>query len=268
MSSTDTLFAGSIPGIYDRYMGPMLFEPYAREVATRAMAFAPRSILETAAGTGIVTKALHEALPEALITATDLNEPMLEQASAKLRASNVTFQFADAQKLPFDAGMFDLAVCQFGIMFFPDKVRANSEVRRVLRDGGHYIMAIWDSIDRNAATRAAGQAVANLFPDAAGAFYERIPFRYADHDLIRSDLSGAGFDSIQIETVELRTRAASAADAAIGLVQGTPMRSEIEKRDPAMLSIATEAAAEALKQFEGEDGLDAPMSALIVTATR
>lgn len=268
MSSTDTVFAGSIPRMYDRYMVPMLFAPYAREVARRAAAFAPDSILETAAGTGVVTQALHEALPNATIRATDLNEPMLEQASAKLQSPNVQFQYADAQDLPFEAETFDLAVCQFGIMFFPDKVRASAEVHRVLRPGGRYILAIWDSIERNVATRVAGRAVADLFPDDASAFYERVPFRYADQDLIRSDLSEGGFTTIEIETVELRTRAPSAADAAMGLVQGTPMRSEIEKRDPAMLAIATEAAAKALEQFEGKEGLDAPMSALIVTAAK
>lgn len=268
MTATDTVFAGSIPRLYDRYMVPMLFAPYAQEMARRAKAFAPASILETAAGTGVVTQALHEALPETDIMATDLNEPMLEQAAIRLAGANVGFEPANAQDLPFDDASFDLVVCQFGVMFFPDKVCANEEARRVLREGGHYMLGIWDRVERNVATRAAGQAVASLFPSDAGAFYERIPFRYFDHDEIRSDLTAAGFAGIEIETVELTSRARSARDAAIGLVQGTPMRSEIEKRDPAMLAVATEAATEALLQFEGANGFEAPMSALIVTATK
>jgi ubiquinone/menaquinone biosynthesis C-methylase UbiE len=268
MSATDTVFAGSIPRIYDRYMVPMLFAPYAQEMARRAQAFAPASILETAAGTGVVTQALHQALPNASIVATDLNEPMLEQAATRLGAAEVRFQLANAQDLPFEDSSFDLVACQFGVMFFPDKVRANSEARRVLQDGGHYMLGIWDQIERNIATRAAGQAVAALFPNDAAAFYERIPFRYFQQDGIRADLSAAGFDDVRIETVELMSRAPSARDAAIGFVQGTPMRSEIEKRDPAMLTVATEAATEALRQFEGSDGFEAPTSALIVTATR
>ena len=268
MTATDTVFAGSIPRLYDRYMVPMLFAPYAQEMARRAKAIAPSSILETAAGTGVVTQALHEALHEAEIVATDLNEPMLEQAAIRLGGAKVRFEPANAQDLPFDDGSFDLVVCQFGVMFFPDKIRANSEARRVLTDGGHYMLGIWDRIERNVATRAAGRAVASLFPSDAGAFYERIPFRYFDHAAIRDDLTAAGFAGVEIETVELMSRARSARDAAIGLVQGTPMRSEIEKRDPAMLPVATEAATEALTQFEGVNGFEAPMSALIVTAVR
>ena len=267
-SSSDTVFAGSIPHVYDRYMVPLLFAPYARIVAERARALAPADILETAAGTGIVTAELHRALPRARITATDLNPPMLQQAAKRVGGDSVRLVEANAQELPFEDSSFDLVVCQFGIMFFPDKVKANSEARRVLRDGGTYLLVIWDRIDRNVATHVAGRAVASLFPKASGAFYERIPFRYHDQDEIRADLSVAGFERIEIETIELQSQAASARDAAIGLVQGTPMRSEIEQRDPAMLRVATDAAAEALKPMESETGFEAPMSALLVTATK
>jgi ubiquinone/menaquinone biosynthesis C-methylase UbiE len=268
MTATDTVFAGSIPAIYDRYMVPLIFRPYAELVAERAKAFSPLRILETAAGTGVVTEALHRALPDAEIVATDLNQPMLDEAARKVSAARVSFRQADALNLPFEDSSFDLAVCQFGVMFFPDKVAANAEARRVLRNGGHYLLVIWDGIDRNLATKAAGGAVAKLFPEDSGAFYERIPFRYHDRELIESDLRAAGFAEIAFETVELRSRVASALDAAIGLTQGTPMRSEIEKRGPDALAAATEAAEHALRQFEGPDGFDAPMSAHVVTATK
>lgn len=268
MTATDTLFAGSIPSLYDCYMVPLLFAPYANLVAERVAALAPRRILETAAGTGVVTEALHRALPTAAIVATDLNQPMLDQAARRLAAPNLHFQQADAQDLPFPDGSFDLVVCQFGIMFFPDKVAGNAEARRVLRAGGHYLLVIWDQIERNLATREAGAAVAALFPDDQAAFYERIPFRYHVRAEIERDLTAAGFSAITIETVELRSRAASARDVATGLVQGTPMRSEIEQRDPKLLGPATDAAEAALKQFQGPDGFDAPMSAHLVTAIR
>ena len=268
MTATDTVFAGSIPAIYDRYMVPLVFAPYARLVAERAASFQPRRILETAAGTGVVTEVLHLALPNAEIVATDLNEPMLEQAARRLDAANVRFQPADAQNLPFEDASFDLVVCQFGIMFFPDKGRANAEARRVLKDGGRYMLVIWDSIERNFATRVAGRAVTDLFPIDAARFYERVPFRYHDTGEIERDLSEAGFTDIDIQTVELRSRASSARDAAIALVQGTPMRSDIEQISPGSLEQATDAAAEALRQFEGPDGFDAPMSAHLVVSTK
>ena len=268
MTATDTVFAGSIPAIYDQYMVPLVFAPYARLVAERAAELRPRRILETAAGTGVVTQELHRALPSAEIIATDLNAPMLEQAGRRLNASNVRFQPADAQALPFPDGSFDLVVCQFGVMFFPDKVRANSEARRVLRDGGRYLLVIWDRIEHNLATMAAGRAVAELFPMDAVRFYERVPFRYHDVGQIERDLLAAGFTDIEYETVELLSRAASARDAAIALVQGTPVRSDIEQIDPTMLGRATDAAEEALRQYEGQNGFEAPMSARLVTAIK
>ena len=268
MTATDTVFAGSIPAIYDRYMVPLLFQPYASLVAERARDLQPARILETAAGTGVLTSLLHEALPDSKIVATDLNQPMLDLAASRIDSDKIRFLAADAQQLPFADSSFDLVVCQFGVMFFPDKVAANEEARRVLREGGRYMLVIWDSIDRNLATKVAGAAVAQLFPDEAGAFYERVPFRYHDVELIEHDLIASGFEDIEIETVELRSRAPSARDAAIGLTQGTPMRSEIEQRGAAMLERATEVAARALGQFEGPEGFDAPMSARLVTATR
>ena len=269
MARNDILFTGSIPANYDRYMVPLLFRPYAEQAAQRAKVLRPQRILETAAGTGIVTQALHEALPEAEIVATDLNAPMLEEAERRVGTGKVRFQRADALALPFEDASFDLVVCQFGVMFFPDKVAGNSEAHRVLRDGGNYLLVIWNSVDMNLATKVVGSAVAELFPaEDRSAFYERVPFRYYDEAVIRTDLEAAGFTRMEFETVDLRSRAKSARDAAMGLVQSTPMRTELEERGPDMLERATEAAIGALSQFEGPDGFDAPMSAHIVTATR
>ena len=268
MTSTDTVFAGSIPSIYDRYMVPLLFEPYAKLVAKRAKTLRPAKILETAAGTGVVTAALHDALPEAEIVATDLNQEMLDVAADRIRSDKVRFQPADAQSLPFPDGRFDLVVCQFGVMFYPDKVAANAEARRVLRNEGRYLLVIWDRVERNLATKTVGQAVAELFPDDAGSFYERLPFRYHDPALIEHDLLAAGFNDIEFETVELRSRAPSAREAALGLCQGSPMRTEIEKHGPDALERATNHSAQALRRFEGPDDFDAPMAAHLVVATK
>jgi len=268
MPDRDVVFAGSIPEMYDRYMVPLVFRPYAELVAERARRWTPRRVLETAAGTGVVTQALHGAMPDADIVATDLNAPMLDVAARRIRSPRVRFEQADAQALPFADGSFDLVVCQFGIMFLPDKLAGHREARRVLVAGGRYLLVIWDSIERNHATREAGRAVAELFPADAPKFYDRIPFRYWDKALIEGDLRAAGFDQIDIETVELRSHAASARDAALALVQSTPMRAEIEALDASLLEAATDRAAAALSQFEGPEGFDAPMSAHLVTAIR
>ncbi len=268
MGTQDTVFAGSIPAIYDRFMVPLIFAPYADVVAQKAALLRPARILETAAGTGVVTEALHRALPRAEIVATDLNPPMLEQAARRVGDPRVLFQPADAQALPFDDASFDLVVCQFGVMFYPDKVLGHAEARRVLGDGGRYLLVIWDRIERNLATMTAGRAVADLIPQEAARFYERVPFRYHDQAEIAADLRAAGFEDVEFETLSLQSRAASAQDAAIALVQGTPMRADIEQIDPKLLGPATDAAAKALAQFEGPDDFSAPMSAHLVTATK
>jgi ubiquinone/menaquinone biosynthesis C-methylase UbiE len=268
MASKDTAFAGSIPGLYDRFLGPLLFEPFAEEVARRAAELAPQRILEVAAGTGIVTEALHNALPDSEIVATDLNPAMLEVAARKIQSGRVAFQPADALSLPFDDSAFDLVVCQFGVMFYPDKVKGNAEARRVLRDGGAYLAVIWDRLDRNPASQVAHDAVAALYPEDPPSFLARTPFGYADPQGIERDLRAAGFDDVTIETVELESRPVSAKDAATGLVAGCPLAAEVQERDPEGLDVAVDAAAESLRPFERGGALDSRISAHIAVATR
>ena len=264
MTASDSEFTGSIPAFYDRCLGPLLFRPFAIEAAHRVRDWRPQRVLETAAGTGIVTEALQRALPDAEIVATDLNPAMLDVAAQRVQLGKVSFQPADAQALPFEDASFDLVLCQFGVMFFPDKVKGGSEAHRVLRDGGRYLAVIWDQLDRNPVSHAISEALEEEFPEDPPRFLERMPFGYTDLSRIETDLHSSGFDHVEIETVELSSRV-SANDAAIGMCQGSPMRSEIEALGDDALDRATIAAAHALRQF---DGLDTPMSALFVTATR
>jgi SAM-dependent methyltransferase len=249
-------------------MVPLVFRPYAEEIARRAQAFVPKRVLETAAGTGAVTEALHEALPDALIVATDLNQPMLDVAAEHVTSARVGFVLADAQDLPFDDGKFDLVVCQFGAMFFPDKVRAHAEARRVLKEGGHYLLAIWDKIERNRLSDAVQQTLVEAFPTDPPLFIREGPFGYADTLAIESDLHDAGFDTVDIETLEFRSRCGSARDAAMAFCYGTPLGVEVEDREPGSLDRAFAAVEQAFRQFEGPDGIDELMAAHIVVALR
>ena len=258
---TDGIFAHSTPALYERYMG-FLFEPYAKLVAERCAVLQPDRILETAAGTGIVTRAVHRAAPRAQIVATDINPAMLELAEHALTAQQVTFKPADAQKLPFSDGIFDLVLCQFGVMFFPDKIRANQEARRVLRPNGHYLLVTFDRLELNPIPKAAQDAVSALFAHVPFDYMERGPFSYSDPGQIKHDLLAAGFTDVEIETIKLSSRV-NAHDAAQGLVFGSPFRAEIERRDPYALDRAADAVAQALIQW---DGKDAPMSAHLITA--
>jgi SAM-dependent methyltransferase len=261
MSGTDVLFTGSIPALYDHCLGPLLFVPYARDIAARAAALRPGRVLETAAGTGIVTEALAAALPEAEIVATDLNQAMLDIAAARGLPARVSFQAADAQALPFADGSFDLVLCQFGAMFFPDRVCAYGEARRVLGPGGRFLFNVWDSLALNPVSALLGDTVAGLFPDDPPSFYRRVPFGYHDLGQIEADLRAAGFAGIEIETVSLSSRVDARA-AARGLCQGSPMGVEIEARGGDLAAVA-DAAVAALAPY---DGKEMPMSALVVSA--
>jgi len=265
MTTNDSAFAGSIPGLYDRFLGPLLFEPYAKLAADRARALRPRRILETAAGTGIVTEALHQALPDAEIVATDLNQAMLEVAAGRIGSDEVVLQVADAQELPFSDGEFDLVVCQFGVMFYPDRVRGNAEARRVLREGGHYLLLVWDTLAKNPVSNTIHGIVGDLFPDDPPQFLARTPYGYADRSAIERDLRAAGFSSIEIETVAAAGTMVSGHDAVQGLVAGSPLRGEIEERDPAGVDRVVEKVS---VEIGDGSGLDTSLSAHIVTATR
>jgi ubiquinone/menaquinone biosynthesis C-methylase UbiE len=254
--------------MYDRYLAPLLFEPYAEEVAERAKTLGPRRILETAAGTGIVTEALNRALPDTKIVATDLNPDMLSVAAQRVRSPRVSFQTADALELPFEDRTFDLVVCQFGAMFFPDKMRANVEVRRVLRDGGAYMPVIWDSIARNLVCMIVEEAVADLYPGDPPRFLSRAPYGYSDPAAIEVDMRSAGFSQIHIDAVQLKSRPVSPRDAAFGLINGCPLGAEIAERDRAGTDEAVCAATEALRRIERDGALDSTLSAHVITATR
>jgi ubiquinone/menaquinone biosynthesis C-methylase UbiE len=269
MTQVDTVFAGSIPALYDKYLGSMIFEPYADDLARRLAGLKAGSVLEVAAGTGIVTQALMKTLPEAVsLIATDLNQGMLDVAKVKDAANRVSWQQADAQALPFPEAAFDAVVCQFGVMFFPDKPKAFREVRRVLKPGGRYLFNVWDSLANNEISDIIQGAVAELFPEDPPQFFARTPHGYHDKDAITAAMKEAGFIDVTIETVTHRGRAPTAVDAVIGFVQGSPLRSEIEARDAKRLEEATAAAAAKVTAKFGDGPIDARIQAHVITATR
>lgn len=265
MSSVDAAYSGSIPALYDRCLGPMLFEPYALDLAARAAALLPRQVCETAAGTGILTDALRRALPEAKIVATDLNQAMLHVAASRVRSPNVSFAEADAMSLPFETSTFDLVICQYGAMFFPDRVAGYRQARRVLKPGGYFLFNVWDSLELNPLAAAAAEALSKMFPNRPPGWLKRVPYGYHDQQRIQLELRDAGFTEISIETVAKRSRGSPRA-AAEGLCLGTPLRAEIEEQAPERLKDAVATVAAALAMLGTEHAVDLPMSAQVFAA--
>jgi SAM-dependent methyltransferase len=257
-SSNDKVFAGSIPKLYETYLVPLIFEPYAADIANRLSTRSISTVLEVAAGTGVVTRALVSTLPESVsIIATDLNQAMLDQASTVGTKRPVEWRQADAMQLPFSDETFDAVVCQFGVMFFPDKPKAFSEAHRVLKKGGVFIFNVWDRIEENEFADVITTALESIFPDDPPRFLVRTPYGYYDHSTIGQDLANGGFTALpRIDTVAARSRAGSSRIPAIAYCQGTPLRSEIESRDAARLDEATDLAAEFIARQFGRGAVD------------
>jgi SAM-dependent methyltransferase len=269
-SDTDKIFAGSIPEIYERYLVPLIFAPYAADLAARLTSKRPARVLEIAAGTGVVTRAIASALPEHVaIVATDLNQPMLDHATALGMARPVEWRQADAMKLPFADGSFDAVVCQFGVMFFPDKAKAYSEALRVLTPGGTFLFNAWDKIEHNEFADTVTNVLQTLFPNDPPRFLARTPHGYHDKTVIERDLASGGFTAVPaIDTVTARSRASSSRHPAIAYCQGTPLRTEIEARDRSRLAEATDIAAEAIAERFGRESVDGAIQAHVISVTK
>jgi ubiquinone/menaquinone biosynthesis C-methylase UbiE len=267
MTKVDTVFSGSIPALYDKHLGPLLFEPYAEDLARRLSDLTAGTVLEVAAGTGIVTRALIRALPnDVRVVATDLNQPMLDHAAAQERSGRVTWQQADAQALPSVDASFEAVVSQFGVMFFPDKGQAFREARRVLKPRGRYVFNVWDRLADNEFADIITSVAAELFPDDPPLFLARTPHGYNDKELIVAELKKAGFVEVACETVAKRSRAPSSREPAIGFVQGSPLRNEIEARRGHSLAEVTDAAAARIASRFGPGPVDGKIQALVFTA--
>lgn len=268
MLESDREFGGSVPENYDRYMVPLIFAPYAADLAQRIAALAPEAVLEIAAGTGVVTRALAPKLsPDARYVVTDLNQPMLDHAASRQPPdSRITWRQADAMKLPFDDASFDVVCCQFGAMFFPDRPAAYREARRVLKPGGHFLFSAWDRIEENVFADDVINALAQMFPDDPPRFLARTPHGYHDTALIRHDLENAGFSSIAIETRAEQSRASSPRIPALAYCQGTPLRDEIEAREAGALEAATGRAEAAIARRHGGGAVSAKIQAHVITA--
>jgi ubiquinone/menaquinone biosynthesis C-methylase UbiE len=270
MFTNDKVFDGSIPRFYDTFMVPLIFQVYADDLAARAAKLQPRTVLETAAGSGVVPRTLTRHLSkDARYVVTDLNQPMIDHA-ASMQPDDHAIEWlrADALDLPFGDEEFDVVICQFGAMFFPDRSKGYAEARRVLKPGGSYFFNVWDKIENNELADIVTLEAGAVFPDNPPNFLARTPHGYFDQNLIRADLQRSGFSDIAIEASQEKSIAPSAAAAAKAYCYGTPLRNEIEQRDSAMLDVVMERAAASIEAKFGKGPIETKLSALIVTAKK
>ena len=263
--TADAVFTDAVSRLYEQVLVPLIFQPYAGPLARRLAPLPITRVLEIAAGTGVVTRALASTLPEsAQIVATDLNQTMLDQATRIGTSRPVEWRQANAMDLPFADASFDAVVCQFGVMFFPDKPRAFAEARRVLKDGGVFLFSVWDRIEENEIADVVTTALASMFPDDPPRFLARTPHGYFDVDRVVRDLALGGFTRApDLTTVAERSRAASPDVGSIAYCHGTVLRTEIEARDPGGLDRATAVATDAIARRFGSGAVDAKIQAHI-----
>ena len=263
----DAVFAGSVPEVYERFLVPLIFELYANDLAERVACVEPSSVLEVAAGTGVLTRALADRLAGSVeIIASDLNPDMISHAVGVGTSRPVQWRQADVMTLPFGDDEFDVVVCQFSAMFFPDRGAAYAEIGRVLQPGGLWLFNVWDEIANNEFAAVVTDAVGELFPDDPPRFLARTPHGYFDETAIRSDLAAGGFSSpVIIEALEHRSRATTPDLPAVAYCRGTPLRNEIEQRDPDRLDEAVDLATARLQDRFGPTDLDSKIRGLVVS---
>jgi len=268
MTDGHTAFTGKIPQNYDRYLGPIFFEPYADDLVRRIEVPVTSAALELACGTGILSARLRRNLPaDVPLIATDLNQPMLEYASRKVQNARIEWKQADATALPFPDKQFDIVACQFGVMFFPDKERGFHDAYRVLRPGGALLFNVWDQLKRNDFAYTTHKTVGRMFPDNPPTFLE-VPYGFYDAQEILAMLKAAGFADVELSLLPLTSRSPSAADAARGVIEGTPLAVAINERDVAAMPWIVTAVAEALAARYGDSPTEGRMQAFVCRAIR
>lgn len=265
MSEREAIFAGSVPENYHRYLVPLIFDEYARDLAGRTKVSQDGTVLEIACGTGILTRHLRASLPVTTsIVATDINPPMLEVAQAELEGLEaIGYRTADGTALPFPDASFEAVVCQFGVMFFPDKDLGYREAARVLKPAGTFIFNVWDSLDHNVFSRDVHEKVVELFPEDPPQFLA-LPYEYHDISRIKMQLQAAGFEDIHFFVLPRESRAPSAREVALAYAKGTPLAVQLAERR--IEDVALEQVHNMITERYGKGAVAAPMQAITILA--
>ena len=270
ISSSDRAFSGSVPEAYETLLVPLIFEPYATDLAERLNDFTEGTLLEIAAGTGVVTRQLAALLPSAvIITATDLSQDMIDRATHVGTARPITWQQADVMELPFPDDSFDVVVCQFGVMFFDPKSAAFAEMHRVLRPGGRLLFSVWLGLADNELAKVVSESAQKYVDARAASFIARVPHGYYDQELIATDVHHGGFTSSPtFDQVTRQTAPITPHNAAVAYCTGTPLRGGLEAGGLSNLNAAITDATAAIEARFGPQSFTDSIGALVVSVTK
>jgi ubiquinone/menaquinone biosynthesis C-methylase UbiE len=260
-------FAGSVPQNYDKYLGPVLFEPYALDLVNRVSG--ARNILEIACGTGRVTRHLVNTLPAGgKLVATDLNADMLNVARPVISDARIEWKVVDAQELPFADNSFDHVICQFGVMFFPDKAKAMEETYRVLQPGGRYIFNVWDALEFNPRSAIIKTVMDELMGADAPDFLKKGPFSWFDKEEIASLMERSGFKNIHLDIVRKSAYFETPDDLVNGFVKGSPLSSYLAEQTGELQQKIVTGLQQRIRSEFGDGRLESPMQAIVVEGTK
>ncbi len=261
---------GSIAYNYDQFLGPLFFEPYAIHLISKWKNVRAKHVLELACGTGRLTRYLLQLIDQdGLLSATDLDKDMLAIAKSQLQDPRLIWQQADAQELPYEDQNFDLVVCQFGVMFFRDKLEAFKEAYRVLKPGGIFLFLTWDNVVYNAVSAETQAVLQAVFPNDPPSFSKKGPYSYFDKTVITTTMHEAGFHGIDIAPIALTGKAKQVDEVVWGVLDGSPLSSFVEERG-GNIEIVKEQLKQALSNYAyvKENEFHYPMQALHCTGLR
>ena len=261
---------GAGPDSYELYQVPSVFGPLA-EIFLRYVALQKgQRVLDVACGTGIVARQASQVLgPSGSIVGVDLSAKMLEVAgiNSPTDGAPIDWREGDATDLPCLDGEFDVVLCQQGLQFIPDKCRALAEMYRVLKPSGLVGLCVWRGIENSPCHSAISAALKRYASQEIAKRFEA-PFGFGDFDLLNSALSSAGFQSIDIQIVEVKRRLLPAAEFIPGLIASTPVGPQVASLPKRTRSTIVEEVASALAVYREGDGFRIPQSTHIATATR
>jgi SAM-dependent methyltransferase len=262
-------FADSVPRSYQRYLVPVLFQPFAAAMAERVLAETQGHVLETACGTGVVSRRLRAMLPSARsLTSTDVSAAMLEAANECSQGlQGIEWMQADACELPFENGRFGAVVCQFGLAFVPDPGQALKEAFRVLSPGGRLYFSLWQPPGVNAHSRLFDEVCDRFAGDAVAAEDRDRPYALSNPSLLHELLMGAGFEHACIEALTLRGTSPSAYELAMGAITGTPRARQLA-RAKVPLDKVVDSLAHALAMEGGDSPCELFLHALVSVAQK